>query len=141
MTDRLFGVPGAENLHDDIAAAYEVQIEPWVDDHDRRPRVIEEFTVHPPEYHVPPASHIVEWLVERIAEDGEVDEGYYEHLQRTVEKHPDVLAATEVLRATLAALVTYRMADKRVAQHAITWDDAGEPLVNGEPMYVRSTAS
>lgn len=137
---RLFGVPHSETLFGDLAECYESQIEDYADEHDRRPRVIEEWTVHPPEYHLPSADRIVDWLVEQTGEDGEVDEGFFEHMENMAQR-ADVLVAAEALRSALAAQITYRMADKRVAEHAITWDEAGEPLVNGKPMYVLAEPS
>lgn len=131
--DRLFGVVGAETLWDDPAAAYEQQIEAYADEHDRRPVVIEEWTVHPPRDHLRSAADIVDWLLECAADDM-VAEDWSEAMEQH-SRDPEVLAAAETLLDTLAARATYRMADKRVAEHTITWDDAGEPLYDGEPLY------
>lgn len=133
--ERLYGVPDAEHLHFDIATAYELQVEPGLDVHDRCPAVIEEFTVHPPERHLPTADRILEWIIEQTCEDGDVSEEYAERLADI-----DAIGVVEHFRSSLASLVTYRMADKRVAEHQITWDELGEPLVDGEPMYRRSGA-
>lgn len=135
--ERLFGVPGVENLHDDLGAAYESQVEPYVDEHDRRPRVIEEWTVLPAGSTFRSAADIVDWLCEDAADDA--PDGFYDSIAH-LDRDPDVLAAAEALRAALIKHVgSYRIADKRVAEHTITWDDAGEPLVDGKPMYVRVT--
>ena len=133
--DRLFGVPDAENLHFDLASAYESEIEPWIEDGGRAPGVIEEWTVHPPEYHLPSAERIAEDIIENAADD--TTEGYYDATAH-IWKEADVLAAAEALRQVIASHITYRMADKKVAEHQITWDDEGEPLVDGQPMYVKS---
>jgi hypothetical protein len=133
---RLFGVPGSENLHDDIGAAYESQVEPWVDEHDRRPRVIVEWTTLPPGSSFRSADSIVEWLVEDAADDA--PDGFYDTVAH-LDRDPEVLAAAEALRSLLVAKGgAYWIGDKRVAEHTITWDDAGEPLVDGKPMYVRA---
>lgn len=130
---RLYGAPGEENLHDDIGAAYEMQVEPWVDEHDRRPRVIEEWTVLPAGSTFRSADAIVEWLCEDAADDA--PEGWYDSIQH-LDRDPVVLAAAEALRAALIdRAAPYWIADKRVAEHVVTWDDDGEPLVNGEPLY------
>lgn len=138
--ERLYGVPGAEILHTTIADAYEAQIDPWVDEHDLRPRVIEEWSVHPPEYHLPSAERLLDWLVEQACEDGEVDEGFTECLENAV-KRQDALVYADTLRKSLGSLVTYRMADDHLRDHQITWDDNGNPLADGEPMYVKADGS
>lgn len=130
---RLYGVPGSEMLHDDLGAAYETQIEPWLDESDRTPRVIEEWTVSPPSAHLPSAADHVERLIEDASESAG-GEGYYDSEQHLIHD-PDVLAAAEALLAALADRITYRMADRRVAEHTVTWDDEDEPLVDGERLY------
>lgn len=130
MGERLFGVPDAENLHFDLADAYEAQIAPWVDEHDQRGWQIEEWTVHPPRDHFPTVDHVIEHIVEWVADCGETDEGFDEHLYAEADR-----AAVEAMLQAWADRITYRMADERVATHEITWDDDGEPLVDGVPMY------
>lgn len=136
---RLFGVPYAEDLHDNPAAVYELQIEPYTDGHDRRPVVVEEWTVYPPKHHLRRAADIVDWLLECAAEDGEVTEGWSEAIDRH-DRDPDVLAAAEALLDVLASKVRYRMADRKVAEHTITWGADDEPLLDGRPLYVKAAA-
>lgn len=131
---RLYGVPDAEHLFDDPAGAYELQVEPYADEHDRRPRVIEEWTVHPPHYHLPSTHRVIEWLHEWASDQGELTEDASDHLERSIE-HADVHAAAEALLDAVAARMTYWMADRRVAEHTITWDDSGKPLLDGERLY------
>lgn len=133
---RLYGSEDAEVLFFDIADVYETDIEPWVDEHDRRPRTIEEYTVHPAEYHLPAADDIVEHVIEWIA-DNDVTEGVFDGWE-TASKHEDVQQAFRDALNLLASKVTGRMADKLVATHTITWDDHGAPLVDGEPLYRKS---
>jgi hypothetical protein len=55
-----------------------------------------------------------------------------------LDRDPVVLAAAEALRTALVERATpYWIADKRVGEHVVTWDAEGEPLVDGQPMYVR----
>lgn len=131
---RLYGTPYSESLWDDPAAAYEQQVEPYSDEHDRRPVVIEEWTVHPPRYHLPSAAGVVDWLVEHASDQGELTEDAAEDLQ---EKAQDaaITAAAEALLDALASRMRYRMADRRVGEHTITWADDGEPLIDGQPLY------
>lgn len=134
--DRLYGVPGAEDLHTDIGAAYESQIDPWVDEQDRRPQVIEEWTALPAGSTFRSAASIVDWLCEDAGDDA--PEGWYDSIAH-LDRDPVVLAAAEALRAALIERATpYWIADKRVAEHAVTWDDDGEPLVDGERLYMPS---
>ena len=135
MSERLYGIPGSESLHDDIGAAYEQQIEPRLDEGDHEPRVIEEWSVCPPTLHLRSPSDLADWLVEDAAENAGVD-GYYDHTEHMA-RNPEVLAAAEALITAMADRITYRVADKRLAEHAITWDDDDEPLLNGERLYHR----
>jgi hypothetical protein len=136
--ERLYGVPYSESLWDDPAGAYEQQIEPYSDEHDRRPVVIEEWTVHPPCYHLPTAAAVVDWLVEYASDQGELTEDAAQHLQ---DKSQDasITEAAESLLSALASRMAYRMADRRVAEHTITWDSEGRPLLDGQPLYRTST--
>lgn len=131
---RLYGVPHAEALWNDPAAVYEQDIEPCLHGDEREPRVIEEWTVHPPDYHLPSADRLVEWLVEWAADQGELDWDGAERLEKQAE-HVTVTDAAEHLLAALAARITYRMADRRVAEHVVTWNPQGEPLLDGFPLY------
>lgn len=131
---RLYAVPYSEHCHDDIAGVYETDIEPYVDEHDRRPRVVAEYTVHPPKYHLPSSEQVVEWLVEWATDRGELTEDAADHLERNVD-HDAVHAAAEALLDAVAARMRYRMANRRVAEHTITWDCDGAPLVDGDPLY------
>ncbi len=72
---RLYGLPGAETLHDDIGAAYESHVDSLDDDY-RSPFMIEEWTVAPPSAHFPGASDLVLRLIEDAADD--CGDGYYE---------------------------------------------------------------
>lgn len=132
---RLYGLPYAETLHDDIGAAYESHTDS-LDEDDRTPFVIEEWTVSPPAAHFPDASDLVLRLIEDAAD--ECGDGYYEDAEHLT-RDPEVLAAAEALLGLLAGQIRYRMADKRVAEHEITWDDEDEPLLDGARLYVRRT--
>lgn len=131
---RIYGTPGAEVLYDDPATVYEMDIEPWVDEHDRRPRQIEEWSVHPPDYHLPDTTTILEWISEWVADNGEVTEGVYDDWTEACASHRSDLAA-KALRQVIASQVTKRMACKLVATHEVTWDDESEPLYDGQPLH------
>lgn len=136
--ERLWGIPDAVDMYFDAAAAYEAEIDPYADEHDRRPRVLEEWTVTDPVSHFPAADWITEWIAESACE------GITEHGHDAVmdlANHPDVLAAAEALRQVMAKHLTYRMADTLVAEHTVTWDADGNPLLDGERIYGRSGGS
>ena len=134
---RLYGVPGAEHLHFDPAACYETDIECWVDEHDRRPRLIEEWSVKDCTDHLPAADDLLLWMVEWTGDHGELDEDGFGAFENASKKD-DVVAAAEALRTLLASKVGYRMADQHLRTLTVTWDDQGEPLLDGEPMYVKA---
>jgi hypothetical protein len=137
---RLYGVPGAEVLHFDIGACYETDIEPWLHERDHAPRVIEEWTCRPVAEHLPPGDWLIDRLLEWVADEGLLDEYGYDAFELACQGE-DVMAAAVALRSVIASKVNYRMADKLVAEHSVTWDDADEPLVDGEPLYVAVRAS
>jgi hypothetical protein len=134
--ERLFGVPDSETMWLDLGSAYEQQIEPYLDDEgNRSPKIIEEWSVCPTTAHLRDPRALVDWLLEEAA-DSAGAEGYYddtEHLAR----NPEVVALAEALIAGLASRIAYRVADRRVGEHVITWDENDEPLVAGVRLYVR----
>lgn len=136
--ERLYGVPDAEHLHDDIASAYEAQIEPYCDDHEGS-RIVEEWTVLPHGSAFMAPDRIVEYLCESAADDA--PDGFWDNVAH-LDQDPVVLAAAEALRTALIERATpYWIADKRVGEHVVTWDEKGEPLVDGQPMYLRRPPS
>lgn len=119
-TPRLYGPPGAESLHVDLWEAAEdvaAHIDPG------REFVIEEWTTHPPAYHLPSPDRIAEWIIESA---DEVDSDWGE----AVEHDPDVIRAAQELLDVIELKVTYRMAADHVATHRFraTADDYCEPL-------------
>lgn len=132
-TERLYGQDGAEELYSDLGDAYESDIEQCAPDPDPcecESHEILEWTVHPPRYHLQTAESILVRVVGDLDEWTESDD-WSEAIEQ-----PDVLAAMDAVLDLMASKVTYRMADRLVATHQITWDAKGEPLVNGEPMYL-----
>lgn len=130
--DRLYGVPGAEEMHVDLAGVYECQVEPWVDEHDSRPHQIEEWTAVPLGSALPSADVVIEWAAEMAYED--VGDGAAEAIDDPA-KDPEVVRAFAVALDLWASKIKYRMASRLVRTWEITWDPAGEPLADGEPIY------
>jgi hypothetical protein len=132
MSERLFGLPGAERMYFDIES-----VEPDEPDfyEDRVPWIIEEWSVLPAVTHLPSAEHVLEYMAEWVGEQGEVDEYGCEHWTDFV-TDPEVVAAAENLRTVFASKISYRMADKMLREHLVTWNEAGDPLLDGQPMYV-----
>lgn len=130
--ERLYGMPGAEWMYDDPAdvvkdfardvdmGGYEVTIEEW--------------SVHPPRYHLPTAEDVIDWATEYAA-GNEVSEGYG-HASDAA-KHPSVTVAAGAFLDALAARITWREADRHVATLAgtVVVSGAGEA---DEPAWVRT---
>lgn len=136
---RLFGRPGAEILHADIAGVYESEIDPWLDEEpgpETQAYEIEEWTVADPRRAFPAGDRIAEWITETVADEGEGDEGFFDDVERAAIRAQAVEWFDAVV-AAWAKRMTYRMADRKVASHLVTWNAAGEPLLDGEPMYAR----
>lgn len=137
---RLYGVPGAEVLYLTAAEVYESDIDPWLDDDDpHKPRQIEEWSVAPPRHGMPSAVTIIEDITERVGDDWLPDEWAYAAMERAG-KAPEVVAAFDAALDLLASKFDYKVADKCLTTHTVTWNDEGEPLLDGEPMYVKKAA-
>lgn len=138
MSEFLYGQPGDENMEFSAEAVYE-NWEIWHDASDPEDRVpfdIEEWTAVPLREFMPTAKAIIEWVLERTSED-DLSEGALDHLDG-LEKNPEVIAAFESARTVLGSKITgWSQADKLVRTLRVTWDEAGEPLLDGEPMYVK----
>lgn len=128
--ERLYGLPGAEYMDTDPASVYESYIEPY-DKPEPGARIeIEEWSVHPSRYHLPSAPAVIEWLEEWVHENGEIV-GDFEVSFDT----PSLRWAAETLLNGAAREITWRMANEKLASHWVTWDEDGDPLLDGEPMY------
>jgi hypothetical protein len=118
MTDRLYGKPQAESLYTSLDLAIDAAIDDLYDTPGVREVIIEEWTVHPPQHHLPDAEQIVDWVIEWAADSGEVAEGWGEDLWAD---DPDLLVAAEALRDAIADKVGFRMADRMIARHTATF--------------------
>lgn len=131
----LFGVVGAEYLHDDIATVVD-GLDPAI----YPDRVeVEEFTQETDAQlvaRITPADCIIDHLVENFLDDYAADVEPPSPFAGDPTKDPALLGLAELLRQALARRVTWRWADQRVATHVVTWD-GDEPLVDGERLYVR----
>jgi hypothetical protein len=136
---RLWGLPGAEYMHFDYGSLYESEIEPYGEFDPPKPDTkveIEEWSVKPARDHMPSSLGVVEWLQEWVEENGEIAGDFditFDFLA--------VRKAADALLDEAARHVTWRMADKKLATHWVTWDEQGEPLLDGEPMYVKAPYS
>ena len=50
-------------------------------------------------------------------------------------KAPEVVAAFRTALDLLAKHVNYQMCGEKIGEHVLTYDEAGAPLLDGEPMY------
>jgi hypothetical protein len=136
VPERLYGLRGAETMHSTPAEVYESRIEPYCDEHDMRPWIIEEWTK---ESTVDVArrwflsseaviEHIIDCFMDEYGAEGDVG-------VEKAESDPEALKLADALITHLADMVRWRRADKKVAEHTVTWDADGEPLLDGEPMY------
>lgn len=135
--ERLWGTPGAEYMQSDAASVYEASIDGQVDDDDVAKGVtIEEWTVESDEdilERVRDADVIINDIHDEFCEDYGSEEDPLEG----IDQDDEALAAAEALRRVIAKKATgWRWAKEKIADHLITWDAAGEPLLDGEPLYV-----
>ena len=143
MTDKLFGRDGDEWLQNDLATVYET----WESDNDpadpeqRKPFVIIEWSAKPIGEFVQSVGRILERLYDYLCDDDIVLDPMDERVAK-VFSNPDVEASFAVARAVLVNKLNatgWRNADREVKRHHITWDEAGEPLVDGEPLYRKAS--
>lgn len=139
LADRkLYGFDGDEYLQTDPVVVYER----WNDDQDFDPNAIGplppleiiEWSVVDLNTQIPAADSILEWIAEITTDDM----GYGEAGEAAINAagHPDVVQACEALRSAFAAHFTgWSMADQKLRTLIVTWDENGEPLLDGEPMY------
>ena len=132
----LYGLVGAERLFFDPAEVYENDVEPLMEPSEKGVE-IEEWSTHAPTYHLPHPDHLLEWIGEWTADCGEVDEGWHDGYEKAA-KSASIRAAAELLIAEIGAAMDYRMANKHLRSLLLTWDEAGEPLIDGKPLYVRN---
>lgn len=125
---RLYGLEGDEHLFFDPAEV----VERWIEDNDGCTEAfeIEEWSVHPPQYHMPHAVEILGWIGEWTCENGDIGDDMDLPI-----KDVEVVAAAKALLDLIASKVTWRMADELVATHTLTWDAENEPLLDGQPLY------
>lgn len=139
VVDRLYGEPGAEHMCFDPAEVYEnLDIEaPLTPDYTIE---IEEWSVSPPTHHMPSAERALEYIVEWTGENGQIDEDANDQWI-AASAEPDVVAMMQAALDLLASKVTYRMADKLLRTLTVTFAETGEPLLDGEPLYVKAAGS
>lgn len=138
---RLYGISDAEYLHTTPESCYETEIETYLyGEHPELclhpPIEIEEWDVHPPEYHMPNADRLLEWIEEYSYDYGEIM-GEFE----LPTSDPEVKKMAENLLFTIANKTWWRMARHKLGSLWVTWDEEGNPLLDGKPMYVKNEVS
>ena len=135
---RLYGIPGAEYMSTTPEAVYEEIIDDMFDIaaeselHLQPPVEIEEWDVHEPEYHMPAADAILEWIEEWTYDNGELMGDFELPIS-----DPEVKKAAETLLTTIASKTWFRMARNKLGSLWVTWNEEGNPLLDGKPMYVK----
>lgn len=117
----LYGCPGAEHMEFDPESVCEGTMDQEV--------AIEEWTVKHPRSHLPTADALLDWLAES---DYEVTEGWWDSAVDAA-AHEDVKVAAEALLDLMASKITFRMADRHIANLTFRWE--GDDL-DGEYVLV-----
>lgn len=129
--ERLFGLPGAEQLHREPAEVWESDIEPHLDEYDQEAWDIEEWTVSAARTHLPSAERVIDWILSTFDDVDEYGYDAFDNASRESESE------VESMLEAWASRVTYRMAHTLVATHRLTLVDE-QPFLDGEPLYVPS---
>lgn len=124
MTDRLYGLPGAEQMQSDLETVYEQWLDDFMpfDDGDSIVLVdqvvtIEEWSVKDCVASPYDVEAAVENLIERLGDEGTED--YYDALESAAQS-AEVLAAFQAAADLLCSKVGYRMADELIVTHTVT---------------------
>lgn len=131
--DRLYCLPDescAEKTPSDVLDVWLVDADPGTHQLE-----VEEWTVHPPRYHLAEVDRLLDWLADDAA-DGEVSEGYADAVDRAI-RESIVFDAADLLLGTLAACMRWREA----AHHVATLRGTVEVDINGraaEPAWTRT---
>jgi hypothetical protein len=130
MPDHLYSLGGGETAWDEPADVYEHEIAPHGD---TQTRIIEKWTAVTAHRYLPRVDDTIERAVEYGADemgtDGSAD------AWSDAGQVPEVVAAFRAALDLLARHVNYSMCGEKVGEHVLTYDAAGEPLLDGEPMY------
>jgi hypothetical protein len=138
----LYGFDGDETLEDYPEAVYER----WADDYDYRPNdmlghdwgrpdrlLIEEWTAGPGDEFLPTADRVLDWMAEYFGNECMFDAAAEDIAEAT--EDPEVVAAMEQMRKLILSKTKFSFAQTKVRDLIVTWDDDGQPLLDGEPMY------
>jgi hypothetical protein len=135
MSDPLYGLIGAEYLQNDPATVYE-NWECHVEPEDRPERlVIEEWSSEPLGKKLPDSWSVIEHIIENASDDLGFEDAY-EALHNAGE-NPEVVVAFDAALKLWASKMEHgwRYGDTLLRELVITWDESGEPLIDGEPLY------
>jgi hypothetical protein len=149
--DKLYGFDGDEYLQSDPVTVYENWANDWdfpsclTDPDGFAPEpftlgqlVIEEWSTRPVGDGLVSADRILEWIYDGFCDDAVFDEAG-EACERAA-SDPEVVAAFEAARSLMASKITgWKMADRKLRDLIVTWDENNEPLLDGEPMYRKTS--
>ena len=130
-TERLYCMPDHEEMYVEPNELYDNEIAPYLDEHPQDRLIIQEYSVHPANYHLPSADAVLEWIAEWTADNGEVDDS---EPWDTATRNPEVVSACDAMLDALASKVHYRMANDHLCDRVVTWNEEGEPLLDGKPL-------
>lgn len=130
---RLYGLSGDESMHADPTDV----LQQWHDDHDDDdvvPSHVEEWDVHSPEYHMPSAESILEWITEWAADNGELCEDGGEWYDDAIAA-PEAVIAANALLAIIGVNVHGRTARTKLRDIPVE-RRADDYYLNNEPAGV-----
>lgn len=133
--ERMFCLHGDERGYPDVAALYEMVVDPDLDEDpgpQTPPVLVEEYTTRTGRDLVPGTDVIVERIAEMVWDEaGDLANDWHDRVQTNLA----VQAAVEALRDEVGKTIAFFLSGKKVATHQLTWDAHGEPLLDGEPLY------
>lgn len=131
--ERIYGRPDDECLWDDPETVYETWADEWCEGASRVPFDIVEWSVLPNRSLLPSVDSVVEDLLQRVADDLPSGDAY--HYWESAGNDPVVRSLLERALRRLSSVVGYSVADHEIRRLRVTWDDQGQPLLDGKPMY------
>jgi hypothetical protein len=108
---------------------------------------ITEYDVFPPDYHLPDAINVLDWIMKHIfttyseveePRQGQCPVCFIDEVDLAV-SDPYIISDTEAVLDKIASRISWRMCNNKLRTHMIIHDIEDTPMLNGRPLYATTT--